>query len=75
MGFGSFITDAAGKLHDISKSAFDTYGMKHQGRFDPGFQKLQKGGFVEGVSQPGTAGVLGVHRLAGDAEATRRRGR
>ena len=58
MGFGSFITDAAGKLHDISKGAFDTFGLTHQGKFDPGFKKLLKGGFKDGVKAIlGKAGV------------------
>ena len=34
---GNMITDASGQYHDISKGAFDTYGIKHKGNFDPGF--------------------------------------
>ena len=49
MGFESFIADAAGKLHDVSKGAFDTFGMKHQGKFKPGFGKLMEGSFLDGA--------------------------
>lgn len=60
MGFGTFITDAAGKLNDISKGAFDTFGMKHHGRFDPGFGDLVKGGFKDGVKKIlSKAGITG----------------
>ena len=48
-GFGKFITDAAGKLHDISRGAFDTFGETHGGKFDPGFGKLLEGSFSDGV--------------------------
>ena len=44
---GSFITDAFGKFHDISKSAFDAYSISHEGNFDPGFNKLMKEGFTK----------------------------
>ena len=47
--FGKFIVDAAGKLNDISKGAFDTFGLKHQGRVDPGFGKLLEGSFADGA--------------------------
>ena len=47
--FGSFITDASGKLHDLSKGAFDTFGMSHEGKFDPDFGSLLKGSFSDGV--------------------------
>jgi len=56
--FGSFITDASGKLHSLSKGAFDTFGMSHSGRFDPDFGSLLKGSFTDGVkSILGKAGV------------------
>jgi len=44
-GFGTLITDAFGKLNDISKGAFDAYSIKHQGEYDPGFSKLLEEGF------------------------------
>ena len=49
--FGTFIADAAGKLHDVSKTAFDTFGMKHQGKFRPGFGDLMEGGFLDGAKK------------------------
>ena len=56
--FGTFITDASGKLHDLSKGAFDTFGMKHEGRFDPDFGTLLKGSFNDGVKNIlGKAGI------------------
>ena len=58
--FGSFIADAAGKLHDVSKTAFDTYGMKHQGKFRPGFGDLMEGSFLDGAKKIlNKAGVSG----------------
>ena len=60
MGFQSFIADAAGKLHDVSKSAFDTFGMKHQGKFRPGFGNLMEGSFLDGAKKIlSKAGVSG----------------
>ena len=46
-GFGTLITDAFGKFHDISKGAFDSYSIKHEGSYDPGFSKLVNEGFNE----------------------------
>ena len=56
------ITDASGKFHDISKEAFDTFGMTHQGKWDPDFSKLMDGGFNDGVKS-----ILGKAGLAGKA--------
>ena len=43
--FGTLITDAFGKFHDISKGAFDSYSMKHEGNYEPGFSALVEKGF------------------------------
>ena len=57
---GSFIADASGELHNISKGAFDTFGMKHGGKFDPDFANLLKGSFTDGVKNIlGKAGFTG----------------
>ena len=48
---GNMITDASGKYHDISKGAFDTYGIKHNGNFDPGFGSLMLDSFTNGVKK------------------------
>ena len=56
------ITDASGKFHDISKEAFDTFGMTHQGKWDPDFSKLMDGSFNDGVKS-----ILGKAGLAGKA--------
>ena len=58
--FDKMITDASGKFHDISKGAFDTFGMKHGGSFDPDFASLLKVSFADGVKNIlGKAGFTG----------------
>ena len=56
------IVDATGKLHDITKGAFDTFGMTHEGLFDPDFAGLMKGSFNDGVKK-----ILSKAGLAGKA--------
>ena len=58
----TMITDASGKLHDITKGAFDTFGMTHEGLFDPDFAGLMKGSFNDGVKK-----ILSKAGLAGKA--------
>ena len=46
---GQEIVDAYGRLHDLSKGAFDAFGMTHGGEFDPNFGELLRGSFNDGV--------------------------
>ena len=60
--FGTLITDAFGKFHDISKGAFDSYSMKHEGNYEPGFSALVEKGFpgAEARGRPTPGGVCGT---------------
>ena len=47
----SFITDAYGALHNLTKGAFDAFAMNHNGEFDPDFGRVFELDFKTGFKQ------------------------
>ena len=47
----SFITDAYGVLHNLTRGAFDAFAINHEGEFDPDFGRVYEMDFKSGFQE------------------------